>query len=69
MNSSITDEIFIDNAHLMFGQPFLLNTINTVFNGISPEFKLAMNNKLYNNNEEEQLRITCLLYTSPSPRD
>ncbi len=45
--NSITDTIFVDNLHVMFGENFLLNNVNTVFNDMAPEYKLVMTQRLY----------------------
>lgn len=45
--NSIVDNIFIDNLHIMFGEDYLLNTVNTIFLDMAPEYRLAMNTRLY----------------------
>ena len=60
---SIVDNIFIDNLNIMFGEEYLLNTINTIFHDMPPDYKLVMNERLYqeinkNNNDESQLMDT-----------
>ncbi len=45
--NSIADSIFIDNLHIMFGEDYLLNTVNTIFRDMAPEYRAAMNQRLY----------------------
>ena len=44
---SIADLIFVDNLHIMFGEHYLLNTVNTIFTDMSPEYVTVMKQKLY----------------------
>jgi hypothetical protein len=44
---SIADLIFVDNLHIMFGEHYLLNTVNTIFKDMSPEYVTVMKQKLY----------------------
>jgi hypothetical protein len=51
--NSIVDSIFIDNLHIMFGENYLMNTVNTIFRDMAPEYRAIMNQRLYfeiNNN-------------------
>lgn len=53
--NSIVDTIFIDNLHIMFGENYLLNTVNTIFTEMTPEYNLIMKQRLYqemNKNDE-----------------
>jgi len=45
--NSIVDTIFVDNLHIMFGPDYLMNTVNTIFKDMSPEYKVVMNQRLY----------------------
>lgn len=56
--NSFVDSIFIDNLHIMFGKDYLLNSVNTLFRDMPPEYQTTMNLRLYqemNNNNEEQI--------------
>jgi hypothetical protein len=44
---SIVDSIFIDNLHIMFGEHYLLNTVNTIFRDMAPEYRNVMSKRLY----------------------
>lgn len=60
--NSIVDTIFIDNLHIMFGEHYLMNTVNTIFRDMAPEYKTVMNQRLYyeiNNSDNSET-------TSPS---
>jgi hypothetical protein len=71
--NSIVDSIFIDNLHIMFGEHYLLNTVNTIFRDMAPEYRTVMNKRLYheiNNNSgdpspnEERKKEIMLDYLS-----
>jgi hypothetical protein len=54
---SIADIVFVDNLHIMFGEQYLLNTVNTIFRDMSPEYIPVMQQRLYQE-----------MNTDPSPR-
>jgi hypothetical protein len=65
--NSIVDSIFIDNLHVMFGEQYLLNTVNTIFTNMAPEYKVVMTNRLYmddSSNIEDKQREILLNYLS-----
>ncbi len=45
--NSISDTIFVDNLHVMFGEKYLLNSVNSVFNDMGSEYKVAMHQRIY----------------------
>lgn len=56
----ILNHIFVKNLHLMFGEEYLLNMGNTLFNTMSPEYKIVMSNRMNDDTEKKEEMIKHL---------